>query len=102
MKNKAAAPKDPAIRFDDDRHDVYLYGVVVYLLPKEWKILRLLYESKKVQTRRQIIDAIWPEQIDVDIDSRKIDQYVARLRGKIGASLIETVQQVGYRIAAGV
>lgn len=102
MKKKLAAPKEPAIRFDDDRHDVYIYGNAVYLSPKEWHILRLLHDTKKIQTREQLIAAVWPERAGLDLDFRTVDQHVARLRTKVGRSLVETVPEFGYRIAAGV
>jgi two-component system OmpR family response regulator len=44
----------------------------------------------------ELVEHIYAQ--DFDRDSNTVEVFVARLRRKIGASLIETVRGLGYRI----
>jgi two-component system phosphate regulon response regulator PhoB len=50
-----------------------------------------------VQTRPQLLEAVWDAQ--PDIQTRTVDMHVQRLRAKLGEAghLIETVRGFGYR-----
>jgi two-component system OmpR family response regulator len=49
-----------------------------------------------VVSQSELIDHIYAESLDRD--SNTVEVFVARLRRKLGASTIETVRGLGYRI----
>ncbi len=88
------------IAIDFERHETTVKGHVVYLAPKEFAILKLLIEANgKVLSREQLLQQIWGHDVDVEIDTRTVDQHVARLRGKLrtAADRIATVPNFGYQ-----
>ena len=77
--------------------------IYVDLTPREFNLLELLMRSPgRVYTRTQILEHIWG--YDFDPQTNVVDVYVRRLRNKLGApsgaSCIETVRGVGYRLKA--
>ena len=94
MKNK----KPPLLKIDKDRHEIFVYGDRKHLPLKQYQILVFLYEKKKIFSRSELIDAIWPG--DKNVDVRTVDQHCCRLRANLGFNVIESVAGVGYRIAA--
>ncbi|HVY81645.1 MAG TPA: response regulator [Steroidobacteraceae bacterium] len=82
---------DPAAR------QVYLAGEPVALPAREYALLlHLLQHAGRVQTRRQLEEALysWSDEIE----SNAIEVYVHHLRRKLGKDLIRTVQGHGYVI----
>ncbi|MCH6269135.1 helix-turn-helix domain-containing protein [Bacillus sp. FJAT-50051] len=69
------------------------------LLPKEYHLLKCLYENRNQTLSRQIIlDKVWAMEDHTD---RTIDDHVYRLRKKLSFLddiLIKTVRGVGYRL----
>jgi two-component system OmpR family response regulator len=51
-----------------------------------------------VVARRDILERVYDG--DAEVDSNSIEVIVARLRRKIGHSLIQTVRGLGYRLTA--
>jgi len=91
-----------ALRVDFARHEVKVKGRCVRLATKEFQLLaRLLEADGKVLTRDRLLEMIWGHEKDMEIDTRTVDQHVARLRAKLGAAaaLIETVPNYGYKLA---
>lgn len=88
---------------DTDRQEVKFNGKVVYLAPKERAILSVIGKAKgHVVSRTQMLERAWGYDLkDVKIDTRTVDQHVARLRTKLrklGATdIITTVPLHGYR-----
>jgi len=78
---------------------VLVDGQPIETTAKEFDLLRLLSQHPgQVLTREQIMERIWGEHFTL----RTIDNFIARLRGKIelnpDAPLhLETVRGVGYR-----
>jgi two-component system phosphate regulon response regulator PhoB len=73
-------------------------GRELELTPTEYKLLLTLMERRgRVQSRRQLLEAVW--EVTADIATRTVDMHVQRLRGKLGdaADWIETVRGFGYR-----
>jgi len=71
------------------------------LSTKEFEFLKcLITENGKVLTREKLLELIWGVDRSIDIDTRTVDQHIARLRDKLGAegSRILTVKNVGYRL----
>lgn len=77
---------------------VKLSGISIKLTPKEFIILQLLMEKPDEILSKQLIeDSIygWGEEIA----SNTIEVYISKLRKKLGKDIIETIKNVGYRIA---
>jgi DNA-binding response OmpR family regulator len=89
---------------DGARHEVTVDGVLVTLTALEHRLLAALLEADgRVLTRDQLLDAIHGEG-EGDVLDRAIDQYVKRLREKLGDDpadprYVATVRGVGYRAA---
>lgn len=75
------------------------------LAPKEYEILKMLADAQgKVLSRQALLEKVWGHGRNMDMDTRTVDQHVARLRkklGNIGLASIATVTNYGYR-ASGV
>lgn len=90
-----------AIAIDFERHEILVAGKPANLAPKEFAILKLLIEARgKVLSRDQLLQMIWGHEKDMEIDTRTVDQHIARLRRKLGPerSRIATVPNFGYQI----
>ena len=100
------APGDPA-GVKSDRHAaleldprtarVSLGGAPVKLTSHEFRVLSyLMHHSGQVVSRSELTEHIYAQ--DLDRDSNTVEVFVARLRRKLGASFIETVRGLGYRM----
>lgn len=90
-----------AIAIDFERHEILVAGKPANLAPKEFAILKLLIEARgKVLSRDQLLQMIWGHEKDMEIDTRTVDQHIARLRRKLGPerNRIATVPNFGYQI----
>lgn len=90
-----------SIAIDFERHEILVAGKPACLAPKEFAILKLLIEAKgKVLSRDQLLQMIWGHEKDMEIDTRTVDQHIARLRRKLGPERdrIATVPNFGYQI----
>ncbi len=86
------------VTIDRAAHTVTVDAAAVELTPIEYRLLLLLAERRgRVQSRPQLLEAVWESQ--PDIQTRTVDMHVQRLRAKLGAAgdLIETVRGFGYR-----
>ncbi|HSH44891.1 MAG TPA: response regulator transcription factor, partial [Longimicrobiales bacterium] len=86
------------IQVDLSATTVAVDGGAVDLTPTEYRLLVALLERRgRVQSRRQLLQAAWG--IDADIETRTVDMHIQRLRSKLGPAgdLIETVRGFGYR-----
>jgi two-component system, OmpR family, response regulator len=74
-------------------------GVAVKLTSHEFRVLSYLMHNRgRVVPQSELTEHIYSE--GVDRDSNTVEVFVARLRRKLGASYIETVRGLGYRIEA--
>jgi len=92
-----------AMEIDFERHEIMVRGKRIHLAPKEFAILKLLIEADgKVLSRDQLLEMIWGFDKTMEIDTRTVDQHVARLRRKIRpeSERIATVPNFGYQIKA--
>ena len=72
-------------------------GVPVKLTSHEFRVLSyLMHHRARVVSQGELTEHIYAQ--DFDRDSNTIEVFVARLRRKLGSSLIETVRGLGYRI----
>ncbi|TAL07239.1 MAG: response regulator transcription factor [Chloroflexota bacterium] len=71
----------------------------VPLTEREFQLLQhLMRREGEVCTREELLADAW--NYSFDPQSNVVEVYVARLRAKLGADLIETVRNVGYRLDA--
>ncbi|MBI5246872.1 MAG: response regulator transcription factor [Elusimicrobia bacterium] len=95
--------KAGGIELDPERYEVRVRGKELVLTTKEFEFLKLLLQSGgRALTRDQLLEKVWGYDKSMDIDTRTIDQHVARLREKLGSEgkIVATVKNVGYRIKA--
>jgi two-component system OmpR family response regulator len=72
---------------------------LVSLSEREFLLLQhLMRKEGEVCTREELLAEVWG--FSFDPGSNVVDVYVGRLRSKLGAELIETVRNVGYRLEA--
>jgi two-component system, OmpR family, response regulator len=87
-----------SVMLDPRRSRVTLDGAPVKLTSHEFRVLSyLLHHRGRVVSQAELIEHIYAQ--DFDRDSNTVEVFIARLRRKLGASLIETVRGLGYRIA---
>ncbi len=86
-----------ALALDVRTARVSVGGDPVKLTSHEFRVLSyLMHHSGRVVSRAELIEHIYAQ--DFDRDSNTVEVFIARLRRKLGASFIETVRGLGYRI----
>jgi two-component system, OmpR family, response regulator len=74
-------------------------GALVKLTSHEFRVLSyLMHQRGRVVSQAELTEHIYAQ--DFDRDSNTVEVFVARLRRKLGAGVIETVRGLGYRVAA--
>jgi two-component system phosphate regulon response regulator PhoB len=89
------------ITMDLSRHTVTVDKTVISIGPLEFKLLRLFLNApKRVYAREQLLERLWPENLDVE--TRTVDVHVGRLRKALktgtDSNLIKTVRGFGYAL----
>lgn len=78
---------------------VLLHGHPLAMTSHEYKVLAyLMHRPNTVVSRSELTEHIYAQ--DYDRDSNTIEVFIARLRKKLPAAMIETVRGLGYRLAA--
>jgi two-component system alkaline phosphatase synthesis response regulator PhoP len=98
-----AVYKAGALQADFEKYETTLGGKPLDLTTKELELLKILWAARgKALTREDILERVWGYEKSADIDTRTVDQHVARLRNKIGPEKkrIRTVKNIGYRFVA--
>ena len=73
-------------------------GVPVKLTSHEFRVLSyLMHHRNRVVSQSELTEHIYAQ--DFDRESNTVEVFIARLRRKLGPSLIETVRGLGYRVA---
>jgi two-component system, OmpR family, response regulator len=76
---------------------VALAGLPVKLTSHEFRVLSyLMHHPGEVVSQAELTEHIYAQSFDRD--SNTVEVFIARLRRKLGASRIETVRGLGYRI----
>jgi two-component system OmpR family response regulator len=102
LMRRASGHATPELRAGDVTLDprlarVTLDGAPVKLTSHEFRVLSyLMHHRGRVVSQAEIIEHIYAQ--DFDRDSNTVEVFIGRLRRKLGASLIETVRGLGYRI----
>ena len=79
---------------------VTLDGVHVKLTSHEFRVLSyLMHHRGRVVSQSELTEHIYAQNLDRD--SNTVEVFIARLRRKLGASIIETIRGLGYRIGLG-
>lgn len=74
-------------------------GIPVKLTSHEFRVLSyLMHHRDRVVPQSELTEHIYAQ--DFDRDSNTVEVFVARLRRKLGSSVIETVRGLGYRAGA--
>jgi two-component system, OmpR family, response regulator len=85
------------VMLDPRQARVTLDGTPVRLTSHEFRVLSyLMHHRGRVVSQAELIEHIYAQHFDRD--SNTVEVFIARLRRKLGASLIETVRGLGYRI----
>jgi two-component system OmpR family response regulator len=85
------------ITLDPRRGTVTVRGEPVTLTAHEYRTLTyLMHHRGRIVPKSELTEHIYAQ--DADRDSNTIEVFVARLRRKLGASTIETVRGLGYRM----
>ena len=93
-----------ALLMDLGTHTVSVGGLALALTPKEFDLLRALFDARgRVLSREFLLDRVWGYSRASEIESRTVDVHVRRLRVKLGPEgrRILTVKSVGYRLDTG-
>src|SRR5215470_11182092 len=86
-----------SVTLDTRRAFVTLDGAPVKLTSHEFRVLSYLMRHRgRVVSQAELIEHIYAQ--DFDRDSNTVEVFIARLRRKLGVSLIETVRGFGYKI----
>jgi two-component system, OmpR family, response regulator len=92
--------KSGPVTLDPRTSRVLLRGEPVKLTSHEFRVLSyLMHHRGRVVPQSELIEHIYAQRFDRD--SNTVEVFIARLRRKLGASFIETVRGLGYRIDAG-
>lgn len=85
------------LRINQAERKVLSKGRAVTLTAREWAVLEaLLARPGALVSKGAIEERLYA--LDAEVESNTIEVYVARLRKKIGASLIQTERGLGYRL----
>ncbi|GMV22771.1 MAG: DNA-binding response regulator [Acidimicrobiia bacterium] len=86
-----------AVRLDPRTARVTLHGAPVKLTSHEYRVLAyLMHHRDRVVSQAELTEHIYAQ--DFDRDSNTVEVFVARLRRKLGAAVIETARGLGYRM----
>lgn len=89
-----------AVALDARLSKVTLDGMPVKLTSHEFRVLSyLMHQRGRVVSQAELTEHIYAQ--DADRDSNTVEVFIARLRRKLGASFIETVRGLGYRVDGG-
>ncbi|MGR7997751.1 response regulator transcription factor [Xanthobacter sp. ZOL 2024] len=74
-------------------------GKPVALTAREWSLFEAFVQRpNQLMSKPQLEE--WLYSFDSEVESNTIEVYIARLRKKLGADVIETVRGMGYRLGA--
>jgi two-component system OmpR family response regulator len=86
-----------AVVLDPRGARVTVDGVAVKLTSHEFRVLSyLMHHRGRIVSQGELTEHIYSQGFDRD--SNTVEVFIARLRRKVGGSLIETVRGMGYRI----
>lgn len=88
-----------AVLLDPRAAKVTVNGHPVKLTAHEFRVLSyLMHHRDRVVSQGELSEHIYSQ--DLDRDSNTVEVFIARLRRKLGTSVIETVRGLGYRVVS--
>ena len=88
-----------SVSLDTRLAKVTVDGAPVKLTSHEFRVLSyLMHHQGRFVSQSELTEHIYGQ--DLDRDSNTVEVFIARLRRKLGTSIIETVRGFGYRICA--
>ena len=85
------------VSLDPRSSRVTLNGTPVRLTSHEFRVLSyLMHHRGRIVSQSELTEHIYAQ--DFDRDSNTVEVFIGRLRRKLGATFIETVRGMGYRI----
>ena len=94
--------KTPSVKIDRPRHEVFVDGKRKHLSTQEMALLTVLVNARgRVLSRPEILKEAWGYESMTTAHLRNVEEYVYRVRLKLGKAGIgiETIPRVGYRAA---
>ena len=74
-------------------------GRLVPLTAREWSLFEAFVQRPhQLMSKPQLEERLY--SFDAEVESNTIEVYIARLRKKLGAGVIETVRGMGYRLGS--
>ena len=104
LSRRASGQASPALRCGGVTVDPRLArvcrdGIEVKLTSHEFRVLSyLMHHRGRVVSQSELAEHIYA--LDAERDSNTMEVFIARLRRKLGANIIETVRGLGYRIGS--
>lgn len=98
-QSESATFKYKTLVLDDLAHEVLIDSRNVVLTPKEYDLLKYLFQNKNIALSRDIIlSNVWG--YDFFGDERTVDTHVKTLRNNLGMyrDIIKTVRGMGYKL----
>ena len=87
-----------SLALDPRAAKVTVDGMPIKLTSHEFRVLSyLMHQRGRVVSQAELTEHIYSQSYDRD--SNTVEVFVARLRRKLGADIIETVRGLGYRVA---
>lgn len=87
------------IRLDEDAYEVYLDDEEIYLLPREYQLLKyLMHNTGSVITRDVLLQNVWG--MDYPGTDRTVDSHINKIRLKLKEhrNQLKTIRGSGYRL----
>jgi DNA-binding response OmpR family regulator len=95
LENTKAEFDDIIILFEQRK--VLKGGVEISLTPKEFDLLRIIYENRGIAlSREKLLNIVW--EYDFEGNTRTVDMHIQKLREKLQTQRISTVYKIGYRM----
>lgn len=97
--NETINYKYETLVLNDLAHEVTIDGKIATLTPKEYDLLKYLFQNKNIALSREVIlSNVWG--YDFYGDERTVDTHIKTLRNNLGRyrNLITTVRGMGYKL----
>lgn len=98
-QNETITYKYQTLVLDDLAHEVIIDNEQVTLTPKEYDLLKYLFQNKNIALSREtILASVWG--YDFFGDERTVDTHVKTLRNNLGKyrNIIKTIRGMGYKL----
>lgn len=99
-KDERALVRAGTLSINFSAREATVNGKAVHLRPKEFELLKRLVDARgQALARETLLADVWGADESMNLDTRTIDQHVARMRDKLGpeADRVVTVHNFGYR-----